>query len=245
MPADIWQWFIVALFGGLVGGGELVSRYRDAPTGALRTKASVFYIGINVAASLGALALANAFQWNFGISPSAGKEQIIWTRVLVSGFGAMALFRTSLFRVRAGSQEIGIGPVSFLSIFLNAADREIDRRRAQARADLVSTIMTGLDYAKTFKALPPYCLALMQNLPDEVQEALARDLQLLDKEPMDDSLKIRLLGLALVNVVGMNVLREAVNSLGGEIRLSGPQAGSVKKNVAPLPDSDSTQIRPR
>ena len=214
----IWQWVVVALLGGLVGGGELVSRYRDAPTGALRTKASALYIGINVAASVGALALANTFGWNFGLSPSAGEGEILWTRVLVGGIGAMALFRTSLFLVRAGEQDIGIGPISFLSIFLNAADREVDRRRAQVRANLVSNIMTGLDYAKAFKALPPYCLALMQNLPDDTQEALARDLTLLDREPMEGALKVRLLGLALVNVVGTNVLREAVKSLGDEIR---------------------------
>ncbi len=218
MLALTLQWVIVALLGGLVGGGELVSRYRDAPAGALRTKASALYIGINVIAAIGALALANTFDWTFGFPPADGQNQIQWTRVLVSGFSAMALFRTSLFLVRAGEQDIGIGPISFLSIFLNAADREVDRRRAQARADLVSTIMAGLDYSKAFQALPPYCLALMQNLPDDVQEALARDLLLLDKEPMKESLKVRLLGLALVNVVGTNVLREAVKSLGDEIR---------------------------
>ncbi len=162
--------------------------------------------------------MANIFNWNFGFSPSAGEDQLLWGRVLVSGIGAMALFRTSIFLVRAAERDIGIGPISFLSIFLNAADREVDRRRAQARANLVSNIMTGLDYAKAFKALPPYCLALMQNLPDDVQEALARDLMLLDNEPMEPSLKVRLLGLALVNVVGTNVLREAVKSLGDEIR---------------------------
>lgn len=196
----------------------MVSRYRDAPAGALRTKASLLYIGINVAASVGAFALANTFGWNFGMPLSAGPGQILWTRVLVSGIGALALFRTSFFLVRAGEQDIGVGPISFLSIFLNAADREIDRRRAQVRADLVSGIMAGLDYAKAFKALPPYCLALMQNVPDDIQEALARDLMLLDYEPMEASLKVRLLGLALVNVVGTNVLRKAVKSLGAEIR---------------------------
>jgi hypothetical protein len=42
----------VALLGGLLGAGELVSRCRDAPYSALRTTPALGYIGINIAASV-------------------------------------------------------------------------------------------------------------------------------------------------------------------------------------------------
>ena len=204
-----------------MGGAELVSRYRDAPAGALQTRPAILYVLINLAASVAALALVRTFGWKFGLETSDDAAAVGWTQVLVAGVGAMGLFRTSLFTVRAGDRDIGVGPSSFLQIFLTAADREVDRSRAQVRADTVSTVMKGVNYEKAFAALPPYCLALMQNLADETQQQLRQALELLDRADIDLEVKARLLGLELVNVVGVDVLETAVNSLGEEIRSQG------------------------
>ena len=51
MNATFLDYAIVAALGALVGSGELVSRYRDAPAGALRTRPALFYILLNLAAS--------------------------------------------------------------------------------------------------------------------------------------------------------------------------------------------------
>jgi hypothetical protein len=102
------DWLAVAALGGVIGASEIVSRYRDAPGAALRTLPSIFYIAINVAASLGALGLMHAFHWF---------EQSRWTQVLMAGISAMAFFRTSLFVVRAGDRDVGVGPSGFLQIF--------------------------------------------------------------------------------------------------------------------------------
>jgi len=209
------DWFIVALFGGLVGTGELLSRYRDAPGRSLRNLPAIFYIILNVAASVGALALIHAFDWKLGAD---SESTIRWTRVLVAGTGAMAFFRSALFTVRIGDRDIGVGPAGFLQTFLSAADRGVDRRGAQNRAATVSDLMKGVDYEKTFAALPPYCIGLMSNLSAEEQKALAEALTVLDRDTVEDAIKVRLLGLELMNVVGENVLRDAVESLGEEIR---------------------------
>jgi hypothetical protein len=161
------QWLVAALLGGLVGAAELVSRYRDAPAGTLRSRPAVLYVIINILASLGALALVRTFDWKFSLAQESGPLAVAWSQVLISGAGAMALFRTSLFIVHAGDKDIGIGPSSFLQVFLAAADREVDRARASVRASTVNDVMKDLDFAKALKALPPYCLALMQNLPDD------------------------------------------------------------------------------
>jgi hypothetical protein len=78
--------------------------------------------------------------------------------------------------------------------------------------------MRGVDYRKAFQSLPPYCLALMQNVSPEDQQALRRALEALDQGTADATVKARLLGLELINVVGMDVLRTAVKSLGDQIR---------------------------
>jgi hypothetical protein len=212
----------VALIGGLVGLGELVARYRDAPGSALRNAAAGLYVGINAAAALAALGLIHAFDWTFGAEQG---EALRWTRVLVAGFGAMALFRSSLFIVRAGEQDVGVGPSGFLQVVLNAADRGVDRLRAGARAGEVSRAMEGVSFDKASEALPSYCLALMQNASEDEKVALANQVRLLRDAHMEDRAKSLALGLALMNVVGRGVLEAAVGTLRDEIRHDGAGPG--------------------
>lgn len=212
MDTTIVDYVIVAALGALVGSGELVSRYRDAPAGALRTGPALLYIFLNFAASIVALFVIRVFNWQFGVT--SGAAAVRWMQVGIAGTGAMALFRTSLFTVHVGDRDIAVGPSSFLQVFRDAADRAVDRLRAQARGATVDKLMEGIDYAKAFEGLPPYCLALMQNVPDEDQQKMLQALALLDKDPsIDPQIKARILALHLMNVVGPNVLTAAVGSL--------------------------------
>ena len=211
MNSAFLDFAVVALLGGLVGAGELVSRYRDAPAGALYSWPAAIYIGLNIAASVAALALIRTFDWKFGVT--SGGEILRWARVGAAGAGAMALFRSSFFTVQAGGQDVSIGPSSFLQIFRDAADRAVDRLRAQARGTHVSQLMEGIAYEKVSHGLTTYCLALMQNVPDEEQVALTKSLALLDGADIDPQIKVRILGLQLMNVVGPHVLKAAVESL--------------------------------
>jgi hypothetical protein len=224
MSAYVLDYAVVAALGAFVGSGELVSRYRDAPAGALSTRPALFYIFINMAASTVALFVILVFDWQFGVT--SGEAAVRWTRVGIAGTGAMALFRTSLFTVHVGDRDIAVGPSSFLQVFRDAADRAVDRLRAQARGDSVAKLMEGVDYAKAFEGLPPYCLALMQNVADEDQQKMLQALALLDKENMDPAIKVRILGLLLMNVVGPNVLTAAVESLRNQMA-----SGAAQKPV--------------
>jgi hypothetical protein len=125
----------------------------------------------------------------------------------------MALFRTSLFTVRAGDKDVSVGPATFLQIFRDAADREVDRIRAQARSQRVGDMMHGIDYKKASEGLTPYCLALMQNVSEDEQQKLLKAVLLLDAEPIADAIKVRILGLQLIDVVGPDVLAAAVKAL--------------------------------
>ncbi len=226
MDASALDYVAAALLGGLVGAGELFSRYRDAPGSALYTRPALFYIALNTVASVVALALTRAFGWTFGAS-GKGDATVRWTQVLVAGIGAMALFRTSLFTVRAGDRDIAVGPGGFLQVFRDGADRAVDRVRAQARDGVVAEIMKGISYRRAFESLPPYCMALMQNVPDEEQTRLRQALATLDKDNMiEESIKVRILALNLLNVVGSNVLVPAVQSLRDEMKP--PSLGPVE-----------------
>jgi hypothetical protein len=117
-----------------------------------------------------------------------------------------------LFTVRAGDRDIGVGPALFLQILRDAVDREVDRLRARDRVQQVGKLMDGIDYAKASAGLIPYCLTLMQNVPDDEQQKLVHSVKLLDADTIDPAIKVRILGLFLMNVVGPDVLAEAVGA---------------------------------
>lgn len=204
-----WNLVTVGGLGGAVGASELISRYKDHPASAIRTWPAIFYIAINVLASCCALILIDTMGW-FGSS--------YLTRVLMAGISAMAFFRTSLFVVRTGDRDVGIGPSGFLQIFLAAADRAVDRQRASVRSDAVTKLMKGIDFNRAIKVLPPYCLALMQNVSPEDQKTLKRVFTALEAQSADPEVKTLLLGIELINVVGVDVLTTAVDSIRDQIR---------------------------
>ncbi len=213
------SYFAAFVLGSSFGVSELISRYRDEPRRALFSWAALLYIFVNALAAVFALNLIRVFGWLNEGEPL----QIAYRQVLISGFGAMALFRSSLFIFRIGGSEINFGPVFVLQIILGVADRAVDRRRGYSRSSDVSLIMKDVSFEKAQELLPIYCLALMQNLTKDEQEALARDVASIGATNISDPVaanrqKSVLLGLRLLSVIGTDLLEQAVKSLGDDIK---------------------------
>jgi hypothetical protein len=201
-----WDYLLVAVLGSVVGIAELVSRYRDAPWRAVRNSAAVWYVTLNALAAVSALALIRVFGLTFG---GQGHAQQRTLQVLLAGFGALAFLRTSIFILRVGGRDIGIGPVTVLQVILFATDRDVDRRRAVERARAVTDALRGLSFAEVREALPIYCLTLMQNVPADEKAEVEQQLREITELRMEDALKANALGLALMNVVGQKALEAA------------------------------------
>jgi hypothetical protein len=211
------DYVIVALLGLAVGTVELVQRHRDAPMLALKTRPANVYLVVNAAAALLALALIRLYDWKFGVS---GSEQVRWTQVLVAGFGAMTLLRSTLTSVRAGGQVVSSGPSSYLLTILLAADDAVGRQRAIARKDPVATIMRGVLFSKAKTQLPLTCFGLLgPTARDEDERQIADAVRIIEAtDGISDQTKGFLLGLELVQVVGVDVLRAAATQLADEIK---------------------------
>jgi hypothetical protein len=205
------QFAAVALFGSLVGTTELVSRYRDRPTAPLGSWPGVIYIATNALASIAALwvLLQQNVAFDFG-----GMLPRDVARVLLAGFGTMVLFRSALFTVRVGDTDVSIGPAAVLQIILNAADRACDRLRAGPRSVRVHQIMQGVAFERAKLALPVHCFSLMQNVSIAEQTQLMQTIGSLADQKMSDEVKAYNLGLLMMNVVGEDVLEQAVDVLG-------------------------------
>lgn len=201
----------VAAMGALVGAGELVVRYRDDPARALLSRAAHLYIAINLGASLATYGLILAFGWGFG--QPAGSEAQRWLQVLIAGFSAMAVLRSSLFLVRVGDKDVGIGPSGVIEGLLGAADRAVDRRRGCERSEEVRRLLGGLEWEQAREELPALCLGLMQNAAPSEQKALANTVKELEAGDLEPEVRVYLVGLGLMNFAGAEVLKGAVEML--------------------------------
>jgi hypothetical protein len=215
------------LVGGMVGFSELISRYRDAPLQAATSIPGGFYCLANGLSALAALVLIREMEWLDTLADTPTKTLLMQT--ILAATGAMAFFRSSLFMVRINSTDLGVGPAAFLQILMTATDRAVDRTRAQPRAEAVRDIMANIDFTKAREALPSLCFNLMQNVSPLEIEAFNTQIARLQASAMDDSLKANNLGLALMNVVGRQVLAQAVSMLRDDIaELPRPVAQDLK-----------------
>jgi hypothetical protein len=199
------------VFGMLVGATELVARYRDKPVAPLETVPGLVYIAVNGAASLMLLWFLRTGQISWGTGGVLGPTL---SQVLLAGFGSMALFRTSIFTLRVKETNVAIGPAAVLQVILAAADRACDRLMAGPRARDVKEIMRGVSFAQAKTTLVLHCLALMQNVAADERSQLTQAVSELVTATMSDEVKAYNLGLLLMNYVGEDVLRDAVDALG-------------------------------
>jgi IPT/TIG domain len=208
---------IVAGIGGFVGATDIVRKYRDAPRRALETQPAWLYIAVNVVASMLALVLIWTFNWTFERDASQ-PAQVLAVQVLVAGLSAMVLLRSAVFTVHQDGVEVPIGPANILDTILGAADRAVDRIRAEARANSIAAEMGGIAFDRASIELPVIALALMRTLSKEDQEILGNQVKkLIESTDVSNEGKCLALGLALDTFVGSEVLKAAIKSVKSQI----------------------------
>jgi hypothetical protein len=124
--------------------------------------------------------------------------------------------------LKVGGKDFSLGLAPLLQTFLDAVDRAIGRVRAQDRMTDATATMRGLDTAKCVQLLPQYCVAAVPSLGAEAQAAIIKDTVaielLLTKDSANPTLS-RLVALALMNHIGPEVLKKAVDSLGDDLKV--------------------------
>ena len=226
IQAQAYAWVLVAFAGVIVGASELVARYRDDPWRAIWNGPGFGYLFVNGAAAVITffclmviapawidVATADAAGAAGAVKTNALTAKGLLTSLLAATIGSAALLRSAIFKLKIDNNDVSIGFAAIVDIFLSATDRAVDRKRAGPRAEAVGKIMENISFQKAQSALPAYCFALMQNVPGEEQKRFADQISALARDAMDDRVKTGNLGLALMNVVGERVLRQAVENL--------------------------------
>ncbi|GAA1558865.1 hypothetical protein GCM10009678_47390 [Actinomadura kijaniata] len=201
---------LACLIGGLVGGAELVSRYRDRPWAAILSLAGLLYLFVNIIAAVVALIIVTAAGWRFGLPASMGETAQMFARVSTAGFGSAMALRLSLAPAQAHGA--GTGPVSLLNGILRLADQVMERKGALSR--LSGNGLAGLSFERDHAALAELCCHLLEQFDlGEAQRlgGLAADLR--QRTDLTDSDKLDCFGLELVRLVGERALRQAAQHL--------------------------------
>ncbi|RAY13186.1 hypothetical protein DPM19_22105 [Actinomadura craniellae] len=206
-------YLIVATLGGLVGMAELITRYRDRPASLVRVPSTWAYVLLNAGAGVGALLLIRTFGWDLGARTASTTAA---AQMVAASLGSMAVFRSALFTVRVGDEDVAVGPSTLLTSLLAAADRGVDRMQAETRVREAENF-TEISFEKARLALPTLCLALLQNVSAEDQADLRTAVDALAGSEMTDAQKSLNLILLLMNVAGPAVVKAAVGLLGDEI----------------------------
>jgi hypothetical protein len=199
--------FVLAIaVGGAVGLSELLSRYKWSVGSILSSVAGWSYLLLN--GGVAALAYQAALDWGFGSALQGRPEH--W-RVLLVAVGAMFLLRSSLAQVRFGSHEVGIGLVSILEVFSRRAERRLDQVIASERWAKVDKACTKL----TYRATRPYWGAVTDTAlasQSEGERATFRaTIEKIDEMPVDDDTKMRLLAMALWELLGNRLFETIAN----------------------------------
>ena len=145
-----------SLVGVVVGGVEILQRYRDASFRAVFNAWGIGYVLLNAAVSYGAFWVV--YHW-IGTAPAdaTGQPDPLQLLGLAAGaeFGGAALIRARLATIRLpGGQEFGFGPVIVIETLLSVVDRQLDRQLATERYYTVHVLMDGIDFERARKRLP-------------------------------------------------------------------------------------------
>ncbi len=207
---------LVTIAGILVGTAELLSRHRDYPVRAITSGPSIGYLALNGVLSATALAIVNLAPPDWLMEN--GKLDPVKTGLVV-GFGAAAFFRSSFFKLRAPEGDISVGPGLIIEVFQRVIDGAVDRKLGERRIDDVSAIMADVSFAKAAKTLPTYCFAALRRVSSDEQQQLAIQIKALsDASDLDEDAKVVSLGLAIMSLMGKQILAKAVDHLGGRIK---------------------------
>ena len=196
----LWYCWLAVLFGVLVGGAEILSRYQDEPWEALGSIPGLFYVSINGTIAAAAYWLVRHYEAK--MFTALGGDLFLTS--VIAGFGAMAVMRSKLFTFKtAGGSEIAIGPDAVITIFLQAVDRAIDRQRAAQRQSLVWETIQDIAYSSVVPNFFQGSLQAYQNLSAPEKSTLASVIKEVDASTnLKPQLKMMTLGFGFLNISG-------------------------------------------
>ncbi len=208
---------------GLIGGADIIGRYRDNPWGALFTWPASGYVLVNLVFGVAAFWLSVVLGLvNIGVVPATGDRitvDLVKAALLV-GLGATFILRSVAFKISIGGKTSDVGPSTIVDSLLRASDQEIDRAVARRKDRQIRGLMKDVSFEKSKAFIPTYCLALLQQDEPRAKrlgELVAAIEDFKQGDAGADAQRAFLLGNTLINIFGYEVAKGVIAGFKGEV----------------------------
>lgn len=194
-------YYLIASFSGLaVASAEIISRYKGSPLDAVFSRWGGAYLLFNGALSAFVFYILMAMETVSTTSSSIDSLKY----ALGAGFGAMVIIRAKLFDFKIpGGAVVSIGPDAVIDIWLGLMDRQIDRKQAYKRAEVVMECMEDIDFKQARMPMITLLSRSMQNVSEHEMRELGRRVKELENaEELENQEKSYALGFMVLDIAG-------------------------------------------
>jgi hypothetical protein len=212
---------LVYAVGALVGVTEILMRFRDEPLWAVNSGPGTVYAVLNGLGSVLAFCLIRYLDIWFGATPDSAIGNVL--QVLTAGVGAMSFLRSGIFisKASAGDADIALGPAVVLQRILDVLSNQVDRQRAVERDRFIATVAQRLGSGSELTEFAAYAMALMQTLTKEAENSIGEALREIQAGSWSPLRKNQIAALLLLNCVGEDALRAALERMTTDPAASG------------------------
>lgn len=231
----IGPWVLCAMIGAVTGSIELMQRYSRGTNLALLfwNPWAITYVAVNLIIALISYLLIQTDSIP-GLNLSLAEPSGQFGAAIVAGIAGMLLLRSAFVSIRTGDHEYPVGPGLLLDVLVEQVDHRLDQGRAVQSFQQVLEIMKDVDATKAAVSLASLALQMLERTSKDTQEEVRKEIDaIIRREDLLPRAKALLIGIAIQKVAGVNVLQQAIRSLGDEIMVKPGSVGEVHDEGTP------------
>jgi hypothetical protein len=220
LPEGNRDYLYVFFIGLLLSAIELGSRYKDEPISVMTCFPGAFYLVIN-----GLICCLGLFFINtFGTHESITKAMDIANtnefsthvaNILYASLGSFFVMRSSFLKLGSDNSQsqVDLGLNIILKKMIDMIDRQVDRDQARRRSKDITRILKNVSFDSLSSRIHPFCMQVMQNIPEAEIESLFRELKEISASDDCDESKKMAIGLQIYNIVGKRLFSSIIEDL--------------------------------
>lgn len=220
LPTINQDYIYVFFIGLLLSAIELGSRYKDEPISVMTCFPGAFYLIINGLICCLGLFFINTFGTHEPIEKTMdivnkNEYSLHVANILYASLGSFFVMRSSFLKLGSDNSQsqVDLGLNIILKKMIDMIDRQVDRDQARRRSKDITRILKNVSYDLLSSRIHPFCLQVMQNIPEIEIETLFRELKEISSSDDCDESKKMAIGLQIYNIVGTKLFSSIVEDL--------------------------------
>ncbi|MEI7311013.1 hypothetical protein [Pectobacterium carotovorum] len=220
LPEGNRDYLYVFAIGLLLSAIELGSRYKDEPISVMTCFPGSFYLVINGLICCLGLFFINTFGTHEPITETMGvantnEFSTHVANILYASLGSFFVMRSSFLKLGSDNSQsqVDLGLNIILKKMIDMIDRQVDRDQARRRSKDITRILKNVSFDSLSSRIHPFCMQVMQNIPETEIDNLFRELKEISVSDDCDESKKMAIGLQIYNIVGKKLFSSIIEDL--------------------------------